>query len=119
VRTIGRLLRLASLALLAIGGCGGDVVPSLTLSVRFADGRSCRDASVTRVQIVYGATPQSFICVDAEAPRAVTATMLPLSDALDVDGLSAEGARLYRGRLVAADVLAAPAPIVLDPWAAR
>jgi hypothetical protein len=119
VRTAGPLHCVALLGLGLGAACGGDIVPSLTLSVRLGDGRSCRDASVARVQIVYGASPQTFLCFDAETPRAVTATLLPLSDALDVDGLSTEGARLYRGRLVASDLLAAPAPIVLAPWAAR
>jgi hypothetical protein len=114
-----RLLGLALFAVAIAAGCGGDVVPSLTFSVRLADGRRCRDASVTRVRIVYGPGPQTFICVDAEAPSAVTATALPLSEALDVDGLSAEGASLYRGRLVVSDLLAAPAPVALAPWLAR
>jgi len=112
------VLRLAVLAFL-LSACSGDIVPSMTLSISLSDGRTCRDAGVTSIAIHSADPAPQFPCFDAEAPRAITATDLPLDDDLVIDGLSADGDVLYRGSFVPADVLATPSAVPLRPFAAR
>ena len=114
--------RYALLVLPLLAACAsGETLPTLDFSTRLADGRGCRDASITTIQLHRGsADPLRFICFDTESPRLVTAVAVPIEE-VDVLGLSVEGAPLYRGRLEAGQSIGGPTPtvVVLYPYAAR
>jgi hypothetical protein len=116
-------VRALVLPILFAAACGGDVIPDVTLSITLADGRTCRDASVITLLVGTGdpndPAAQTFRCYDAEAPRAIDAKNLPLSDDVPLIGLSAQNAPLYRGHVVPADVVATPTAVLLYPDAAR
>ncbi len=102
------------LLLCACHGSGGTA-PTIALTVQLADGRHCRDAAVTTIEIPLGgrgdlARRIDLVCYEAEAPRSASITGLPLEDVVDVLGLSAEDAVLYRGTLKAADHLDTQTP---------
>jgi hypothetical protein len=108
-------------ALGAVAGCAtSGVAPAIPFSIALADGRTCHDAGVVDVSLFRGATDYGdFLCQDAEAPMSVTADKLPLSEAVTVLGGAMQGAPLYRGSFVPADLVGrdadAPAVIVLAP----
>ncbi|MEO6950963.1 MAG: hypothetical protein ABI321_04040 [Polyangia bacterium] len=105
---------------LVLAACNGsgETAPTIALSIELADGRHCRDAAVTTVEIPLGgkgdlARVIDAICYEAEAPLSIAAVGLPLDEQVEVLGLSAEGATLYRGALKAADHLDSMAPAAL------
>ena len=103
--------------LAACNGSGGTA-PTIALSIQLADGRHCRDAGVNTIEIPLGgkgdlARVIDAVCYEAEAPLSIAAVGLPLEESVDVLGLSAEGATLYRGALTAADHLDSTAPTAL------
>ena len=110
-------------AVMLCAGCGDSgIAPAVTFSIALADGRLCRDAGVGLVSLTVGdESPQRWVCHDAEAPRTITATGLPLAREVDVLGLSPTGTSLYRGRIRAEDVLGAtePTTVLLYPLAVR
>lgn len=96
----------------------GETAPGIALSIQLADGRHCRDAAVTTLEIQLGGTGDlarnlDFVGYEAEAPLSVAAVGLPLAETVDVLGLSAERAILYRGALKAADHLGSAIPTAL------
>ena len=118
------LARLALVPLLALAGCGGGgLAPTLHLTTVLADGRSCRDAGVSMIELAFGASPPPrYTCLESALPLAVEAVGLPLADEVEVRGLSMQGALLYRGRLVATEVLStsmAAVTVTLYPAAVR
>ncbi len=102
------------------GACDGGTAPEIAFSVALADGRTCRDASVTTLVVAHGGDALADdLCEHAEPPGVLRASGLPLNDEIEVFGDSAGGAHLYRGTLVAAELLGRPATIELYPFAAR
>ncbi len=117
LRCIGATL----LCVTALCACDSGTAPMVSFSIALADGRSCRDSGVTTLAVAAGGGFARFVCHDAEAPRTITAMNVSFAGETDLLGLSAEGAVLYRGAFIAADVLGATAPpvVTLFPDAAR
>ena len=113
----GMRLLVLPLLLSACNG-SGETAPTIALSIELADGRHCRDAAVTTIEIHLGGAADlarnlDAACYAAEAPLSVAAMALPLAGTVDVLGLSAERAILYRGALKVADHLDSTAPAAL------
>jgi hypothetical protein len=106
-------VRLALLALL-LAACSDDTgtLPSIAVTVALADGRTCRDAGATAIELPHvqgDAGPIAFVCFDAEAPRSVVLDDLPLDD-VELVAISATGAPLYRGDLHASQFVSEQTP---------
>ncbi len=106
-----------------LSACNSGTAPPIYLAITFADGRACTDAAVLGISVESrGPERDHYLCDDMLAPNRVSFSKLPLYDAVTLRGESTDGAELYRGSFIAADVLTGPEPtatVALYPYVAR
>ena len=106
-----------------LAACNSATAPPIFLSIALADGRACTDAAVLAISIERrGQDAERYLCDDTHRPNQVRVGNLPLYEAVRLRGESTDGAELYRGSLIAADVVTGPEPaatVTLYPYLAR
>jgi len=93
-----RALFALALAAIPSSGCGDAATVDLPLGWRFADGRSCADASVATVRAsVDGMAAGTFVCAQGDQGRFVTLSISTGASAIALDATTASGTVIYRG----------------------